>query len=177
VPDIEIRKNVMDEKLLVKKSKWLSKHLRHAPEHIGLELEAGGWVEVAALLAAARRANFSLSLEDLQEVVTRNDKQRFAFNESNKRIRANQGHSIEVDLQLEPQLPPDKLYHGSGAQYALIIESEGLKKMRRHHVHLSPDVETAWRVGARHGKPVVFEINAAQMHSDGFLFFVSQNGV
>lgn len=167
----------MEEKTLVKKSKWLSKHLRHAPQRIGLTLENGGWVSVAALLDAAKRAHFALSRAQLEEIVAQNDKKRFAFDETGEKIRASQGHSVEVDLELAPQTPPTILYHGTGAQWAATIEEQGLQKMRRHHVHLSRDVETAQKVGARHGKPFVFIVDAAQMHADGLEFWVSDNGV
>jgi len=167
----------MNESAIVKRSKWLSKHLRHAPEKIGLVLEEGGWVEVEKLLEAARLAHFHLSREEVDEVVANNDKQRFSFDESGAKIRANQGHSVEVDLQLTPQIPPSVLYHGTGAQNREIILQNGLQKLRRHHVHLSEDTQTATCVGARHGKPIVFEINAAQMHEDGAEFFCSDNGV
>ena len=167
----------MDEKALIKKSKWLSKHLRHSPERIGLTLEDGGWVRVSDLLDAAKSAHFGLSRAELEEVVAKNDKKRFAFDESGEKIRASQGHSVEVDLELVPQTPPAILYHGTGAQWASQIEEQGLQKMRRHHVHLSRDIETAHKVGARHGKPFVFVVDAAQMHADGFEFWVSDNGV
>lgn len=167
----------MDEKQIVKKSKWLSKHLRHAPECIGLTLEAGGWVKVSELLSAAKNTNFSLTQQELEEVVAGNDKQRFSFDETGEKIRANQGHSIEVDLQLEPQIPPAMLFHGTGAQNEQAILTNGLEKRSRHHVHLSRDMETATRVGARHGKPLVFEVNATRMHADGYCFLVSENGV
>lgn len=167
----------MEPKRLIKISKYLSKHLRHAPEQIGLTLEPGGWVTVAALLAAAHKNGFTISREDLAEVVTGNDKQRFAFDESGLRIRANQGHSVDVDLALAPAAPPALLYHGTGAQNEAAIQQSGLLKMRRHHVHLSRDPETAIKVGARHGSPIVFAIDAARMAQDGFIFFVSANGV
>ena len=167
----------MNEKLLVKKSKWLSKHLRHSPELIGLTLKPGGWVEVADLLDAARRAHFSLSRSELEEVVARNDKQRFSFDESGTKIRANQGHSTEVDLQLEARVPPPVLFHGTGAQNKDVLLHHGLNKMRRHHVHLSLDLETARRVGARHGKPIIFVIDAVKMSLDGIEFFCSDNEV
>ena len=167
----------MEEKTLVKKSKWLSKHLRHAPQRIGLELGDGGWLQVADLLEAAKRAHFGLSRAELEEIVVKNDKKRFAFDPSGEKIRASQGHSVEVDLELSPQTPPDVLYHGTGAQWAATIQNDGLQKMRRHHVHLSRDIETAHKVGARHGKPFVFVVDAAQMHADGCEFWVSDNGV
>jgi putative RNA 2'-phosphotransferase len=167
----------MDSKEIIKKSKWLSKHLRHAPERIGLELEVGGWVEVEKLLAAAKKYHMELTRPQLEEVVAENNKQRFAFDSTGTKIRANQGHSVEVDLGLEASTPPDVLFHGTGAQNRDLLLSEGLKKMRRHHVHLSADVETATNVGSRHGKPLVFEVDAARMHLDGHLFYRSENGV
>ena len=167
----------MTPETLVKKSKWLSKHLRHSPERIGLVLEEGGWVAVDALLDAARRHKMELSRAQLEEVVRENDKQRFAFDAAKKRIRANQGHSVEVDLQLQPQTPPDVLLHGTGAGNRDSILEGGLHKGRRHHVHLSRDLETALKVGARHGKPLVFRVDALKMHADGFQFFCSDNGV
>lgn len=167
----------MTDKNLIRKSKWLSKHLRHAPEEVGLTLGPGGWVSVDDLLDAARRAKFSISHEELNLVVSGNDKQRFAFDETGTNIRANQGHSVEVDLELEPVVPPNVLYHGTGAQNREVIQREGLAKMRRHHVHLSPDTETAHRVGSRHGKPLIFRVDAVRMHAEGHVFYCSQNGV
>jgi putative RNA 2'-phosphotransferase len=110
-------------------------------------------------------------------VVEGNDKQRFAFDETGTKIRANQGHSIEVDLELEPQTPPAHLFHGTGAQNRERLEREGLNKMRRHHVHLSPDLETAIKVGSRHGKPLVFLVDTGRMSADGHIFYRSANGV
>jgi putative RNA 2'-phosphotransferase len=167
----------MDEARLVRTSKFLSKHLRHAPEAIGLTLAPGGWVSVDDLLAACARARMPLTREQLDEVVLTNSKQRFAFDESGSRIRANQGHSVEVDLELPPATPPGVLYHGTGHQTADVVQQDGLRKMRRHHVHLSPDVETATRVGMRHGRPVVFQVDAGRMHAQGHVFFRSENGV
>lgn len=106
-----------------------------------------------------------LTRAELEEVVTRNSKQRFSFDETGVLIRANQGHSVEVDLQLKPQTPPELLYHGTGHRTADTIEQAGLEKMRRHHVHLSPDVATATQVGSRHGRPVIFEVEAGGMHA------------
>ena len=110
-------------------------------------------------------------------MVARSDKQRFSFDETGIRIRANQGHSVSVDLELKPVTPPDVLYHGTGDHTAPLIVRAGLLKMSRHHVHLSPDVATATSVGARHGRPVVFAVDAARMHRDGYSFFRSANGV
>ena len=167
----------MDEKRLVKLSKYLSRHLRHQPEALGLTLEPGGWVAVDALLAAIRLAEVELSRAELQEIVARNNKRRFSFDETGQRIRANQGHSVDVDLQLTPATPPDRLYHGTSKATLGPILREGLRKMRRHHVHLSSDVETALRVGGRHGAPVVLLVDAAAMVGDGYQFFRSDNGV
>jgi putative RNA 2'-phosphotransferase len=167
----------MDRAQIIKISKYLSKHLRHDPQALGLTLETGGWVLVDDLLRACARKGFHISRADLDTVVAQNDKQRFSFDATGNRIRANQGHSVEVDLQLEAVEPPSLLYHGTGHVTADAIEQDGLRKMRRHHVHLSTDVPTALRVGARHGKPVIFEVDSAGMHRDGFEFFCSDNGV
>ncbi|MCC2672626.1 MAG: 2-phosphotransferase [Armatimonadetes bacterium] len=167
----------MDTKRIVNVSKYLSRHLRHNPTALGLILEPGGWVRVDDLLAGCSRKGFHISRAELDEVVAQNDKQRFSFDASGKRIRANQGHSVEVDLQLEPTAPPAVLYHGTGHGTAGAVAKEGLRKMRRHHVHLSADIETATRVGARHGRPVVFAIDAQAMAAAGVEFFCSDNGV
>lgn len=167
----------MDEKQLIRKSKYLSKHLRHAPERIGLRLEPGGWVMVDTLLQACAAHGMRISRDELDEVVRSNDKQRFAFDETGTLLRANQGHSVEVDLQLDPVEPPPVLYHGTAQQNVEAIRRDGLVKMRRHHVHLSGDTDTARRVGARHGKPAIFAIDAAGMRAAGHLFYRSANGV
>jgi len=163
----------MNETRLVK----VSKYLRHDPEGLGLTLAPGGWVGVDDLLAACARRRFGLSRAELEEVVAGNSKQRFSFDPGGTQIRANQGHSVEVDLQLSPALPPPILYHGTGHQTANIIGRAGLDKMRRHHVHLSADTETARAVGARHGCPVIFAVDAAAMAQAGHLFYCSDNGV
>jgi len=168
---------MLDEKRLVKVSKYLSKHLRHQPERLGLELRAGGWVTVSELLEACARSGFTVTEDELREVVERSDKQRFGFDPSGLLIRANQGHSVTVDLELEPVAPPPLLFHGTGAGSVGSILSSGLKPMARHHVHLSIDEETARRVGMRHGRPVILTVDAARMAADGFVFFVSTNGV
>src|SRR5437764_12995874 len=167
----------MDDARLVKISKYLSKHLRHQPERLGLRLGPGGWVPVADLLAACARHNVPLSRAELDEVVARNNKRRFSFDPTGTLIRANQGHSVAVDLQLEPVEPPAVLYHGTGHGAAETIAREGLRKMARHPVHLSSDRETARVVGARHGRPVVFTVDAAAMRRAGHLFYRSDNGV
>lgn len=168
---------MLDETRLVRISKYLSKHLRHQPERLGLALRPGGWVAVADLLAATARHNFPITPAELEEVVARNNKQRFAFDPTHTLIRANQGHSVAVDLELTPATPPAVLYHGTGHRAVAAILQTGLSKMARHHVHLSGDVETAQAVGARHGRPVVFAVDAAAMQQAGFAFYRSENGV
>ncbi len=168
---------MLSESRLRKIGKFLSYHLRHRPEELGLELEVGGWVEVTRLLAACRQNQFFLQLDELEEVVRRNDKKRFSFNENGTKIRANQGHSVKIDLQLDPQIPPDLLYHGTGHKAVSSILNEGLAKMARHHVHLSSDRATAKKVGQRHGKPVIFQVDTEAMQKAGYLFYHSDNGV
>ena len=167
----------MNNSRLVKISKYLSRHLRHTPERLGIELSPGGWVAVDRLLAASSDRNFPIQLAELKEVVAKNDKQRFSFDSTGTLIRANQGHSITVDLQLEPAVPPDVLYHGTGKGAVESILKSGICKMSRHHVHLSANIETAQKVGARHGLPVVFTIAAEAMHDRGYTFYCSENGV
>lgn len=162
---------------LVKTSKFLSKHLRHAPDALGLTLQPGGWVPVDDLLAACERAGFPITYDELLECVETNDKKRFSFDDSGDLVRANQGHSVEVDLQLEEKQPPDVLYHGTVERFLAAILTEGLQKGKRHHVHLSRDVETARKVGARRGKPILLRVDAGKMHEAGFQFFLSVNGV
>jgi putative RNA 2'-phosphotransferase len=167
----------MDRKQHIKISKYLCKHLRHQPERLGLELLPGGWVPVDDLLAALRKNNFPVSRSELEQVVTENDKQRFSFDPSKEMIRANQGHSIEVDLGLEPVSPPSRLYHGSARQNLAPILRTGLRRMGRHHVHLCRTPEEARMVGARRGRPVVLEVDSAGMAEAGHRFFVSDNDV
>jgi putative RNA 2'-phosphotransferase len=167
----------MDKNRQVKVSKYLSKHLQHEPERLGLTLGAGGWVSVDLLLEACARNRFPVSRAELDQVVAQSDKQRFAFDETGTQIRANQGHSVDVDLQLDPVVPGATLYHGTAAGNVESVLSTGLHKMARHHVHLSGDMKTAIAVGSRHGKPVVFAVDAAAMHQAGFLFYRSANGV
>ncbi|OIJ91989.1 RNA 2'-phosphotransferase [Streptomyces colonosanans] len=164
-----------DENRTVKVSKYLSKHLRHRPERIGLTLDEGGWVEIDTLLAAAAAHGFRITRDELHHVVATNDKKRFAI--EGTRIRASQGHSVEIDLGLPPATPPAYLYHGTVARNLDAIRAEGLRPMDRHHVHLSPDRETATRVGARRGRPVVLTVDAGAMQRDGHVFHVSANGV
>ena len=167
----------MDDRRLVKASKYLSRHLRHEPARLGLTLEPGGWVQVEDLLRACAAHSFDLTREELEEIVERNDKRRFSFDAAATRIRANQGHSVEIDLGLAPADPPATLYHGTASARLEAIMAEGLRRMGRHHVHLSATAETARRVGARHGKPVVLEVAAGRMAAEGFAFYRAENGV
>ena len=167
----------MNNSRTVKISKYLSRHLRHAPERIGIQLAPGGWVPVSELLAACQKHNFAIQLAELKEVVAENDKQRFSFDETGTRIRANQGHSVEIDLQLKPAVPPDILYHGTGSGAVESILKQGISKMSRHHVHLSADIQTARKVGARHGNPAVFTVDCAAMQRENHTFYCSENNV
>jgi putative RNA 2'-phosphotransferase len=162
----------MNEKDTVRLSKRLSRHLRHAPEEIGIRLSADGWTDVAPLLKALR-----ITRDQLDHVVETNNKRRFAFDDTGKRIRANQGHTVPVELDLPVQTPPATLYHGTVATFLDDIMTDGLRPMRRHDVHLSPDVATAVKVGSRRGKPVVLAVDAGRMHADGHEFRLSANGV
>jgi putative RNA 2'-phosphotransferase len=167
----------MDDKRRIKVSKYLSKHLRHEPGRLGLELQDGGWVDVEALLRACAAHHFPLSRAELEEVVETSEKQRFAIDPAADRIRANQGHSVAVDLRLPEVEPPPILYHGTGRGNAESIRRGGLLKRKRHHVHLSSDFATAVKVGTRHGKPVVFAVDAAALRQGGVPFYRSVNGV
>ena len=165
---------VMDK---IRISKKLSFHLRHAPDQLGITLGPGAWVAVDELLAALDAHGFRVQRADLDEVVASNDKKRFAFDETGTLIRANQGHSVEVDLDLPVTDPPAVLYHGTVDRFLPAIERDGLQPMDRHHVHLSSTVDTARAVGARRGKPVILRVDAAAMAAAGFEFRVSANGV
>lgn len=165
----------MDEQRLLKVSKYLSRHLRHDPDRIGIELDEHGWVEVDALLQALTDQRFPVTRAELEEVVARNDKQRFALRDG--RIRANQGHTVDVDLALDPAEPPPVLFHGTSVRFLDDIRATGLKAMDRHDVHLSPDRGTAVKVGSRRGRPVVLKIDAARMAAEGHAFYESENGV
>ncbi|MDT0378903.1 RNA 2'-phosphotransferase [Streptomyces sp. DSM 42041] len=161
----------------VRISKYLSRHLRHDPGRIGLLLDAHGWTPVEALLQAAADHGFPFTRAELEHVVAANDKQRFALDAVGDRIRAQQGHSVEVDLGLPDAEPPEWLYHGTVARFLDAVRAEGLRPMSRHDVHLSPDRETAVRVGARRGRPLVLAVAAGEMHRDGHTFRLSGNGV
>ncbi|MHC4405874.1 MAG: RNA 2'-phosphotransferase [Planctomycetota bacterium] len=161
----------------IRMSKFLSYVLRHRPESVGLALDEGGWVSVDELLEACRAQGRPISRRELHEVVTTNDKKRFALSPDGLRIRASQGHSVSVELGLEPREPPELLYHGTVERFLDSIRKEGLVRGKRHHVHLSPDEATARRVGKRRGRPVVLVVEAGRMHRDGHTFFRSANGV
>ena len=165
------------ENELIHSSKFLSRVLRHQPRLIGLELDAGGWAEVDELIEKANQSGRRLTRELLLRVVAENDKQRFSLSEDGKRIRANQGHSLAIDLGLPPLEPPALLYHGTAERNLEPILREGLKPGRRQFVHLSLDTATARNVGARHGRPVILLVQAAAMHAAGLQFFCSANGV
>jgi len=167
----------VDDKRVVKTSKYLARHLRHDPDRLGLTIEPGGWVLVEELLRACTERSFELTLQDLREVVDRNDKRRFSFNADETKIRANQGHSITVDLALTPTAPPPTLFHGTASSALDSILRNGLHRAGRHHVHLSSDSDTAMHVGARHGRPLVLEVSSGRMAADGHCFFLTENGV
>lgn len=158
-------------------SKFLSFVLRHEPQSIGLALDEGGWADVAELLSKAAAAGKRLDRDVLQRVVDSSDKKRFALSADGERIRANQGHSVEVELGFEALVPPHVLYHGTASRFLQAILSDGLDKRQRHHVHLTEDLKTAAAVGQRYGKVVLLEIDAARMSAEGHLFFRSVNGV
>jgi putative RNA 2'-phosphotransferase len=165
----------MDNHYKKRISKFLSLILRHQPEKIGLRLDENGWANVNAIL---EQTQLQFSFKDLEDVVATNDKQRFSFNPNKTKIRANQGHSLQtVDLNLKAQTPPPFLYHGTVSKFLDAIKIEGLKKMNRQHVHLSKDLETAQKVGARRGKPFILKVDTLEMHSQGYVFFKSENGV
>ncbi len=167
----------MNERERTRFSKFLSLVLRHQPQRIGISLSDAGWVEVVVLLKQCEKHRKAISREMLDEIVKTSPKQRFAFSDDGLCIRANQGHSVDVNLGYEQATPPKELFHGTVAKSLAAIQHEGLSKMRRHHVHLSPDRETASRVGQRRGKPVILVIEAQRMAQEGHRFFISPNGV
>jgi len=160
-----------------KTSKFLSLVLRHKPETIGIELDDGGWVHIEELIQKSNQFGVSLDFESLKNIVETNDKKRFAISKDFKRIRANQGHSIDVDLGYINQEPPAFLFHGTSEKSVESIKQRGLQKRSRQYVHLSNELETAIKVGQRHGKPFVFKIKSKEMFDNGFKFFISDNGV
>ncbi len=157
-------------------SKFISLILRHKPDTIGITLDEHGWANVDELIAGiCRTTPFDQDL--LEKIVAEDEKQRYSFNEDKTLIRANQGHSIPVDVELEKMTPPDVLYHGTGEKYVPSIDKEGLIPKSRLYVHLSADIENAMRVGKRHGKPVVYTVDAKKMQEEGYDYYLSVNGV
>ncbi|NEU06908.1 RNA 2'-phosphotransferase [Flavihumibacter sp. R14] len=167
----------MSEKEIKHISKFLSFVLRHKPETIGIELDLNGWTDVDLLIERSNNFGVKLDIETLKHIVETNSKKRFAFNNTLDRIRASQGHSIDIELGYTNQRPPEILYHGTSKTNVQSILDTGLEKRNRQHVHLSSDIETAIKVGQRHGKPFVFKVFAEQMYNDKFEFFISDNGV
>lgn len=162
---------------LTKVSKFISLVLRHKPEEANIKLDKYGWADTEALVngVAAKYPGFTFA--DLEEIVRTDEKQRYSFSDDRTEIRANQGHSIPVDLGLVPVEPPEYLYHGTGFKYFGLIERDGLIPKSRQYVHLSGDTETAWNVGKRHGDPVVLRIMSGEMYRQGFIFYRAENGV
>ncbi len=161
---------------LTRTSRFISMILRHKPEEIGIILDEHGWADVQALIEGVNKTH-PLTMELLEEIVRTDEKGRYSFNEDHTLIRANQGHSIPVDIELEKQIPPKYLYHGTGEKYRASIDEIGLIPKSRLYVHLSADIETAINVGKRHGKPVVYRVWSGLMHKNGFDFYKSVNGV
>jgi putative RNA 2'-phosphotransferase len=157
-------------------SKFISLILRHKPETIGISLDEHGWAKVDELIAGVNKTH-PIDMGLLEKIVAEDEKQRYSFNEDKTLIRANQGHSIPVDVELEKKTPPDILWHGTGEKYVSSIDEMGLVPKTRLYVHLSSDYDTAVKVGSRHGKPIVYQVDAKKMSDDGFEFFISVNGV
>lgn len=159
-------------------SKFISLILRHKPETIGISLDEHGWADVQELIDGINASgSHRLDIDLLEEIVRTDEKQRYSFNDDHTRIRANQGHSIPVDVELEEKTPPDMLYHGTGEKYVASIDEQGLIPKSRLYVHLSADIPTARKVGSRHGKPVIYSIDCARMTVDGYRFYLSANNV
>lgn len=165
-------------KSLTKLSKFISKILRHSPEIIGITLDEYGWADTRKLISGINKTGcHKITMSMLEQIVQTDEKQRYSFNENKSKIRANQGHSIPVNLELEPKIPPDVLYHGTGLKSAASINWQGLLPMSRQYVHLSRDFDTAIQVGQRHGTCLVYEIDVLQMVKDGYVFYESANHV
>ena len=157
-------------------SKFISLILRHKPETIGISLDEHGWANVDELISGIAKTH-KMDMDILEEIVRSDEKQRYSFNEDKTLIRANQGHSISVDVELEETKPPEELWHGTGEKYVTSIDVEGLIPRSRLYVHLSQDKEMALKVGQRHGKPVLYVVKSGQMNRDGYKFYLSKNGV
>ena len=163
--------------LAMRLSKFLSRVLRHHPELIDLKLDAEGWANVDELCAKVTAAGYPCTRALLEQMMAESNKPRYAFSPDGRRLRANYGHSLSVTVAREPQTPPDILYHGTALRFLDSIRAHGLLRKKRQHVHLSPNEETARRVGMRHGSPVIFQVDTARMHADGLVFWQADNGV
>lgn len=157
-------------------SKYISLILRHKPETIGITLDEHGWANVDELISGIAKTH-EMNMNILEEIVSIDEKQRYSFNDDKTKIRANQGHSIQVDVELEEIKPPEILWHGTGEKFTSSIDEQGLIPKSRLYVHLSKDEETAFKVGTRHGKPVLYIVKAEEMFKDGYKFYLSKNGV
>lgn len=158
-------------------SKFLSYVLRHNPDKLGITLDENGWTSVTTLLEKINVEPYSLSMQELEDVVATNNKKRFAFNDGKTKIRASQGHSVNIDLGIQPKEPPSYLYHGTVEKFITSIQEKGLIKGTRQHVHLSADKETAINVGSRRGKPIILTVKSGEMHAQNHAFYQSENGV
>lgn len=159
-------------------SKFLSHLLRHRPDELNLNMDSFGWVEIKELVEKLNEnSKYSVSMEYLEKIVIEDEKQRYAFNEDKSKIRAVQGHSIKVDLEFPEVVPPKYLYHGTGEKFLENILKTGIQRKTRQYVHLSSDIETAYKVGQRHGNPVILTISAYEMYLNGVKFYLSENGV
>ncbi|WP_020536670.1 RNA 2'-phosphotransferase [Lewinella cohaerens] len=167
----------MSPEYLKSLSKFLSLILRHKPEVIGIKLDENGWADVDALIEGAMDKKKEIDLPILEAIVASDEKQRYTFNEDKSKIRANQGHSVKVDLELEPVKPPKILYHGTTERFVQSIMLKGIEPRSRNHVHLSEDVETATEVGDRRGDTMIFKVFSGAMFRDGYHFYQSANGV
>ncbi|MFA8300909.1 MAG: RNA 2'-phosphotransferase [Hyphomicrobiales bacterium] len=168
---------MIEERQCKRIGKFISLILRHRPEVINITLDANGWINTNVLIQGINNKGYNIDKNVLDHIVATNSKKRFEYNEDESMIRASQGHSIQVDLELNEVTPPDVLYHGTVERFTDSISLNGLQKQNRQHVHLSRDIATAIDVGRRRGKPVILEINSKQMHLDGFKFFLSRNKV
>ena len=171
-------KNNRSGKRMINTSKFISLILRHRPGIIGITLDEHGWADVQELISGVNNSEgHTLDRETLEEIVRTDEKQRYSFNEDHTLIRANQGHSVPVDVELEEKVPPAILWHGTGEKFVPSIDKQGLIPKGRLYVHLSSDTETARKVGSRHGKPVIYEIDCRKMGEDGYRFYLSENGI
>lgn len=158
-------------------SRYMSLILRHKPEVIEITLDEHGWASVNDLICGIEKNNPGFNMDILEQIVRTDSKQRYSFNDDKSLIRANQGHSVNVDVELKEKEPPEYLYHGTGEKYVKSINQDGLIPKSRLYVHLSKDIKTAENVGKRHGKEVVYRINSGQMYRDGYKFYLSENGI